>query len=448
MEVDRQQTNLTRFSLFFPERRYFFIENSDLFSNFGFSQIRPFFSRKIGLENGTVIPIYGGLRLSGKINKNWRIGIMNIQTARSEKANRLPENFTVAAFQRKIFARSNIAGIFVNKQEFDTSFSSLTTRFSRIAGLDYNLASKNNKFNGKAFFHKSFSDLKATNSYAHATWLNYSTQNITAEWNHEYVGENYNASVGFVPRQVQYNSITGQQQRLTFWRLEPKLAYNFYPKHSIINKFGPQLLLDQYANKYFYVTDRLIKATMFMNFTSSAVLTVDVINNYTKLLFPTDVTFTGKTPLSAGAYQYQNAQITFKTNVRKTLNGLFVLNYGTYFTGNKLSYSGEVFFRKQPYAILSLAYNHDEIYIPGITGKTQLNLIGPKVELSFTKSIFFTTFLQYNSQIENFNINSRLQWRFKPMSDFYIVYTDNYNSVDFGKKNKALILKFIYWINV
>ncbi|MFQ5335342.1 MAG: DUF5916 domain-containing protein, partial [Flavobacteriales bacterium] len=118
VEVDAQQTNLTRFSLFYPEKRQFFIENSDLFSNFGFMQIRPFFSRKIGLSNGSAVPIIAGARLSGRVNDKWRIGLMNIQTANDSSLAVNPQNYTVAAFQRDIFARSNIAMIFVNRQGF------------------------------------------------------------------------------------------------------------------------------------------------------------------------------------------------------------------------------------------------------------------------------------------------------------------------------------------
>ena len=116
VEVDRQVTNLSRFSLFFPEQRQFFIENNDLFARFGFSRIRPFFSRRIGLESGNIVPILGGLRLSGKINKNWRIGFMSMQTEGGVPEGTRSRNFTVAAVQRRVFKRSNIGLIFVNKK--------------------------------------------------------------------------------------------------------------------------------------------------------------------------------------------------------------------------------------------------------------------------------------------------------------------------------------------
>ena len=76
-----------------------------------------------------------------------------------------------------------------------------------------------------------------------------------------------------------------------------------------------------------------------------------------------------------------------------------------------------------------------------------INLIGPRMELSFTKSLFFTTFFQYNTQIDNFNINARFQWRFKPMSDLFIVYTDNYDA-NLNIKNRALVVKLVWWLTV
>ena len=114
VEVDRQQTNLDRFELFFPERRQFFLENGDLFANFGYQNIRPFFSRRIGLN----APIHFGTRLSGKINKKWRIGVMDMQTGHNQDS--IPaQNFAIVALQKQVFARSNISAIFINKETFD-----------------------------------------------------------------------------------------------------------------------------------------------------------------------------------------------------------------------------------------------------------------------------------------------------------------------------------------
>src|SRR4030095_3974034 len=109
VEVDKQVTNLDRYELFFPEKRQFFLENADLFSNFGYPNIRPFFSRRIGLN----APINFGARLSGSINKDWRIGAMDMQTGAVDEDGLPAQNFAVVALQRRVFSRSKIRLMFV-----------------------------------------------------------------------------------------------------------------------------------------------------------------------------------------------------------------------------------------------------------------------------------------------------------------------------------------------
>ncbi len=170
VDVDQQVTNLTRFSLFFPERRQFFIENSDLFSRFGFTKIRPFFSRRIGLFNGEQVAIIAGARLSGKLSKRVRIGAMNIQTAGSNALGIEAQNYSVAAVQWQAFGRSSIGLIFVNRQGFNGNVIS-DTNFNRIIGIDYDLQSKDNKWMGKFFFHHSISPKNNANALAHASFF-------------------------------------------------------------------------------------------------------------------------------------------------------------------------------------------------------------------------------------------------------------------------------------
>ena len=115
VEVDKQITNLDRYELFFPEKRQFFLENNDLFGNFGFPNMRPFFSRRIGLG----VPISFGARLSGNIDKNWRIGVMDMQTKKVGETGLPSQNFSVVALQRKVFARSNFRFLFINKESLN-----------------------------------------------------------------------------------------------------------------------------------------------------------------------------------------------------------------------------------------------------------------------------------------------------------------------------------------
>ncbi|PCJ84082.1 MAG: hydrolase [Flavobacteriales bacterium] len=456
VEVDRQQTNLSRFSLFFPEKRQFFIENSDLFSRFGFRQIRPFFSRNIGLalDSSTFsmqpVPIIAGARLSGKVNKNWRVGLMNIQTAKDANLNVDAQNYTVAAFQRQILKRSNIAAIFVNRQGFNNSEVSYAD-YNRVAGIDFNYASANSKLMGKAFYHHSFSPENSGGKWnensTNATWVMYNSQKVFAMWNHEYVGENYLTDVGFVPRNRLYNPEIRVYEGFSYWRFEPFFNLMFYPKSKKINTHGPGLYLNDYYDKDFRSFERRINANYKVKWLNTSELNINFNRHDDRLIYDTDITFSGNEPLPAGAYTYYSNVIRFNSNKRSKLNYNVNTNFGTYYNGTKLSYGGELTYRVQPWGIFSLSFMQNEIRLPEPYGNAFISLIGPKVELSFTKSLFFTTFFQYNTQIDNFNINSRLQWRFKPMSDLFIVYTDNYDT-NLSVKNRAVVMKLIWWLTI
>ncbi|MFM8450509.1 MAG: hypothetical protein ACKOAY_10440, partial [Haliscomenobacter sp.] len=92
--------------------------------------------------------------------------------------------------------------------------------------------------------------------------------------------------------------------------------------------------------------------------------------------------------------------------------------------------------------------NYSYIDLPSPYATANLLLVGPRIDLTFSKSLFMTTFIQYNNQVENINVNARLQWRFAPVSDFFLVFTDNYQSVDFKVKNRAVVAKLTYWLNM
>ncbi|MDB4088025.1 carbohydrate binding family 9 domain-containing protein [Flavobacteriales bacterium] len=444
VEVDRQVTNLSRFSLFFPERRNFFIENSDLFGSFGFSQIRPFFSRRIGLDKGKIIPIIGGARLSGKIGQDWRIGVMNIQT--EGQLNSAPQNFTVAAVQRKVMKNSNIGIIAMNRQGFNDKQVNYSD-YNRILGVDFNYVSPKSDWIGKAFSHHSFSPNQQKNSFTNATFLRYSNQKLRVMWNHEYVGENYTATEGFVPRQTRQNPDLGVFEKNTFWRLEPEIAYKFYSKkeNAKLTYHQTSLYLNHYMDDKFNNTDYQLVYNHSFIFNNTSELSASIRQNYTQLLFDTDVSYTGKTALETGDYHYSNFKINHTTNQRKKFVLASSFLYGKYFNGSRLNYGADISYRLQPYGKFSLNFSQNHFYLPHLDKQVDLTLIGAEAELSFTKSIFFTTFFQYNTQIKNFNINSRLQWRFKPMSDLFLVYSENYLTDNLSVKNRGLVLKFVYW---
>ncbi|MCS6904986.1 MAG: carbohydrate binding family 9 domain-containing protein [Bacteroidia bacterium] len=440
VEVDVQITNLDRFSLFFPERRNFFIENNDLFATFGFSRIRPFFSRRIGLFAGEAVPILAGARLSGKLNPNWRLGLMLMQTEKVSRLGLPPQNFFVVATQRQIFKTSNLGFILVNRQDFSNSEFSLNSSYNRVLGLDLNIFTKDSRWRGKLFYHHSFIPKMKSDMGATALWLRYSTPRWRIDYNHEYVGENYTAEVGFVPR-LDLN-------RQAYIRSENAIAHRIYPKKGPINNHGPTLYQDQYFTRSFQITDSKIALDYIFNFINYSSLQLYYNELYTYLYFAWDPTNTGGEKLSKGSsYHYRNLGFIYNSDFRKIFYFSLGANYGSYFNGNRLNYRLEINLRLQPYFKFSLSLDRNEIELPSPYRSANIMVLNSRWDFTFTRALFLTIFWQYNTQIENININARLQWRFKPMSDLFIVLTDNFDP-HWRIKNRALVVKLNYWFSV
>ena len=459
VDVDRQQTNLSRFELFFPERRQFFLENSDLFGTFGFGNVNPFFSRRVGLGAGNLkVPIIAGVRLTGKLDNNWRVGLMNLQTDANSVAKIAASNFTTAAVQRKIFSRSNIGLIFVNKANFrmDTLGKNLwevnSQAYNRVAGVDYKMFSKDGAWQGKAFYHRSFSPtigqpLKSQNPYAAAANMAYRVRNFNFTSSYETVGQDYNAQVGYVPR-------------TNYYRTEPNVNWVFYPKSKTINSWS----MGTDADFRWRITDDKLTDWDFspisfnLIFQNNAKLGIRPLRyDFTYLFEDFDPTNTGGKKLLTGAvYTYPSTRFTFISDTRKHFNYTLDARIGKYFNGSIRSLASTFSYRYQPYGIFSVDINYNHINLPNGFNDRTLWLISPRIDLSFTRDVFFTTFIQYNNQINNVNLNARFQWRFAPVSDLFIVYTDNYFATEddrygyhaFQTKNRGIVLKCTYWLNL
>lgn len=438
VEVDRQVTNLDRFELFFPERRQFFLENGDLFANFGYPTIRPFFSRRIGLG----VPIKFGARLSGKLNKNWRIGAMDMQTGEVEEEALPEQNFAVFAIQRKVFARSNIGMIFINKESLNYTPPTdpevpVYSQYNRNIGLEYNLASSNNIWTGKAIALKSFKPENNGDDFTQAANLTYATRKWNITWQHEYVGKNYLAEVGYVPRQG-------------YVKFGPQLARLYFPKSKHILSHGPKFVSNLFYDTQLKPTDNESYMIYAVTFRTQSVWNTWVSNDYVKLLKPFDPTNSGKDSLAVGSEHQWNAfGIEYTSKPQSVFTYAFTTRYGGYYAdGNRFNFTADIGYRFQPYISLLLSANYNDIRMPQPWGRTTFWLISPRLDVTMTNKIFFTAFLQYNEQKNNVNLNARFQWRYKPASDLFIVYTDNYLPENFAVKNRALVIKFTYWWNV
>ncbi len=431
VEEDRQVTNLDRFELFFPERRQFFLENSDLFSSLGISGAQPFFSRRVGLN----IPVTGGARLSGRIGNDWRIGVMDMQTGSRDD---IPSsNFAVAVLQRQVFSQSSIVGFMINKQVTgdynDTLYSGY--KFNRVAGLEYNLASPDNRWTGKAMYHQSFYPGASGNAAAVAANISYNTQYLTATLNQSWIGADYLAEAGYI-------------RRKGYYEFDPMLQYKFFPESSKIANHGPRISFDMLTDRDLAVTDREAQILYSIEWLNKSTISVDVKDIFIKLLSPFDPTNTGGTPLDANEkYDWKELGFYYGSDTRKLLNFQFSSRYGGYYNGNRWSLYGVLNYRVQPYGSLAIVTTYNNISLPDPYNDAKLFLFGPRLDFTFTDKLFLTSFIQYNNQIDNLNLNLRFQWRFAPVSDLFIVYTENSFPADHQVKNRGLVLKISYWFN-
>ncbi|GAB4021764.1 hypothetical protein GCM10028808_67630 [Spirosoma migulaei] len=447
VDVDQQVTNLDRYELFFPEKRQFFLENGDQFTNFGYATIRPFFSRRIGLGG---VPIRFGARLSGKLNKDWRIGVMDMQTGRVDDTGLPAQNFAVVALQRRVSARSNIGMIFVNKESLaytPTPDKPLYSRYNRNLGLEYNLASSNNIWTGKALYVKSFRPEQPGNDAVYAANVQYFTRRWLISGQVESIGKNYTAEAGYVPR-------VGYERGMA------TLGYTFLPTGSGVLNHGPVLTSTYFFDPAWRQSDNESLLSYAITFRSRSVFTAWVATDYVRLLQPFDPTNTGRETLATGTEHNWTAWGTdFDSKPQSVFTYGFSSRYGGYYAnGTRLNLTADLGYRIQPYVSLAASFNYNDIRLPQPWGNTTFWLIGPRFDLTLTNKLYLTTFVQYNEQQKNMNVNARVQWRYKPASDFFLVYTDNYlpNSAQIGQdvpgffsvKNRALVLKWTYWWNL
>ena len=445
VEVDQQVTNLTRFNIFFPERRQFFIENGDLFNSFGQFGNSPFYSRRIGLNNsGGTVPILYGLRLTGNIDSKTRIGLFNMHS--KESGNQSAQNYSSIAFERRIGQRSSIKGIFLNRQSFDGS-EIIDNDFGRNFGGEINLSTPNGKWRGEAGWIQSDKNGITTDNTHQYGRIDYDGQRFRTFLTLQKVGGNYFADIGFNNRVLQFDPTTQTITRRGYIQALNMVNYYIYPEnHPKVNYHwsGIENIV------YWYNSGRLnewyTRFRHFIFFENTSQLRFRLNHHFVDLLFPFGIT---EVPLPAGEYDMWEFNVQTNSDLRKQLSFELFSVYGEFYAGTKLTNELAVNLRVQPWLNVNVGLNRNDIWFPEPYGNTDITLVQSRVEINFTTQLFWTTFFQYNTQIDNFNVNSRLQWRFAPMSDLFLVYTDNYTIEGlFGPKNRSLVLKCNYWLTI
>ena len=444
VDVDQQVTNLSRFSIFFPERRNFFLENGDIFSNFGSWQINPFFSRRIGLIDGEQVPILYGARLTGNVSKKTRVGVLNVQT--NEFDSIAAQNYSVAAIHQQVLDRSVIKAIFINRE---ASGNLTEGQFARNGGLEFAYLSNDGKFGNTLRYHTAITPEDYGDNHFYGFSGNYNGRNLRAGWTFDVVGENYITELGFNPRIENYNAETEETERRGYTRINPWTVYRFFPKSGSINQHGPRTWhmiwlnpdggsLNERSHGYAYDFD--FKNTSSINFVAQ--------DREVNLPVPTSLLGSDFTPLPVGNYHFATYWINYNTDRRKRLGLNFRVQYGQFFNGERWNSASTLNFRTQPWGNFSITYNYNRVNLPGEFGQANLHLFRTNAQISFSNSMFLTSAIQFNSQSENYNFFTRFQWRYRPMSDLFLVYTDNYEMDGLGLKNRQVVFKVTYWLNL
>ncbi len=447
VEVDDIFTNLTRFELRLPEKRQFFIDNSDLFESFGnfFNEAKPFFSRRIGLARDTLgnliqNDIIGGVRLSGKLNQDWRLGVLNIQTEKDEPNEIASNNNMMLALQRKVGKRSNIGVFWVNRQATgDKPFLESTEEFNRVIGADYNLLSADDIWNGRFYVHKSFQPGDSDGNFSSQATLTYNPREWRIIQDLVYVDEDFQADLGFVPRR-------------DFLKWGNGLTRILYPSSGIFNTHELQFLSIIYWRPTldYRKTDHLYRVTWESAFRDQSTARVAYSNNFIFLVNPFDPTRTpGAVPLPGDqGYHFNQLDFEYQSNNTRLLTYGANATVGRFFNGEVLSAEAQVGYRFQPWANLSVGLRYDGIRLPDPHADADIWLATTRAEITFSKSLFWNTLIQYSNQRDNLGINSRLQWRFAPLSDLFLVYNDNYFTETFAPRFRSINLKITYWLNL
>ena len=447
VEVDDQVVNLTRFAISLPEKRQFFTQNDDLFKDFGENRdVIPFFSRRIGVAqdlDGNTIEnkIIAGARLSGKLNSNLRLGFLNMLTD-SDVNNQIASNLnTVFTLRQKVFDRSNISFFLIDRRtigEYD--FINKQDKKNSVSGVEYNLASPDSKWVGRAFYHKSFTEGLEGDDQIVGMRIQRNTLRNRISTGFIHGGEDFRSDLGFFRR-------TG------FMKITPEYTYRIYPKNPNVNNysFTQRGFFVYDTSRNYLMTDRVYKTTIRKSFLNSSSLSFEYNNRYVYLTSNFDPTRTPdgtKLPSDTG-YKYDDAELSYRSDQRKRLNFDSKISYGTFYNGTKFTLENEIKWRKQPILNASMIINFNSIVLPNPYPSKNIWLISPKIDFTFTKTLTWITFVQYNSQGENLGINSRMQWRFSPLSDLFLVYNDNYISTDnFSPRNRSFNLKLTYWLNI
>jgi len=418
-EADEQQVNLTQFSLFFPEKREFFLENSGMFyfgdipreSRLGNARFAPpeeemllFFSRRIGLtDTGQEIPIAAGGRLTGRVGRTG-VGVMTVQT--QQEGARDGDNYTVLRARRDVLRNSDIGAIFLSRLS-----SGLSSDRNEVAGVDANFRFvKALSING--FLARSFTPGVSGGEMSGKGSIVWNDNFLHTQYSLLSVGDNFRDDVGFIKRQgVRKHFVDfGIRFRPEWWRkfgireLHPHTRYNIYTDQS---------------NEKVSHTNHVAMAWFFER---GGYMEVQWNPRFERIVVPfkvrTDQSF------ASGSYAWNEYALELETNHSRKVSGSALITTGGFWNGTQNTIKAGVIYRPTYQLTFDVALQRSDITLPQPMHDFVTNLVTSRIGYAFNTRTFLDTLLQYNTDLKQFSANVRFDLIHRPLSDLFVVYNE------------------------
>jgi hypothetical protein len=439
VEADEQQINLTRFSLFFPEKREFFLENSGIFK-FGGGDIQNFgggssgsrnagndvffFSRNIGLSSkNEAVPILGGTRLTGRAGA-YEIGLLNMQQREYNESN--ATNFTVGRLKRNIFANSDIGVMVMNKEVKNSPL------FNRVYGTDANLRFGQD-FTINAFVAKS------------STPAGYK-DNMLGRIAWGYQNRTWNIKSAYTDTDQNFNNELGYYPRKGLKRYAQSFNYTYRLNDSFVRSVQPHVVIDYASNQTGSFESKYIDYHFPITFQNGSWVEIGKNASVEVLKRPFRVN-SNKASVPAGIYDYPEWFMTGRLDQSRRVFPTFRWSVGPFYTGYRHSYQISSTFRANYKLNASLSYTQNNISLPTDNGRFKTHLLAARFNYSFSTAVFLNALVQYNSDAQQWSSNIRFNIIHRPLSDFFLVYNEHRDSTTGDLADRAIVAKFTYMIS-
>jgi hypothetical protein len=433
VEVDEQQVNLTRFNLFFPEKRDFFLEGQGIFAfagrqssglNAGVGDTPYlFFSRRIGLDAGRSIPIQAGGRVTGKAGK-FSIGALNVQTADDDAVKVEAANFSVLRVKRDILRRSSVGAMLTHRTALvGKSGSNDGYGIDAAFGFYQNL-----RMDG--YVARTRTDGRDGDDTSYRASVDYNADRYGLQAERLEVGKNFNPEIGFV-------------RRLDMRRNYGMVRFSARPKHiPHVRRLTFQGSLNYTTNTTNRLDTRAAVGLFQTEFTNSDLLVVSFTPQYERLVAP--FTIAPGVRLPVGGYNYHTTHVEYQGGQQRKYSGTVLFETGTFWDGDKTSL-GVSAARVQVTPQMSLEPSMQFDWVDLKEGSFTAKVFRSRATYTLTPRIYVSGIVQYNSTNASVGSNLRFRWEYRPGSEVFVVYTDDYDTVDRAGvdalRNRAFVVK-------